>query len=90
MVKSNTTIIGDTVICDLCNEDYTTSDVSGGIYFSGKAVCPSCTPNFEKIIKDCKEEEYIKDRCPKDVSYADWVRNTLRGGEPGSITITTF
>ena len=69
---------GNMVVCDLCNADYTNSDRSGGIMFSGKAVCPDCTPRFEKTIKKYKEEQYITGRCPENVSFADWIRDSIR------------
>jgi hypothetical protein len=34
--------IGDTVICDFCNDDYTESDKKGGIIVGGYAICPKC------------------------------------------------
>lgn len=34
--------IGDTVVCDFCNEDYTESLVAGGLIVGGYAVCPKC------------------------------------------------
>ena len=82
--------IGDKVLCDVCNTDYTTSKVTGGIYFSGNAICPECTPDFEKAIEKYNETHLIQSRCPADKSYADWVREDLRGGKPGTITVSTF
>jgi len=70
--------IGDNVVCDLCNVDYTNSKESGGFYFSGKAVCPKCAPEFLKNIQKYREEKYIKGTCPKDKSFADWVRDDLK------------
>ncbi len=33
--------MGDRVVCDYCNADFTDSDESGGIYgFGSKAICP--------------------------------------------------
>jgi hypothetical protein len=34
--------IGDTVVCDYCNEDYTESEETGGIIIDGYGVCPKC------------------------------------------------
>lgn len=89
-MKTETTNIGDTVLCDYCNEDYTNSDAKGGIYFAGKAICPKCTPNAITNIAKYNEEKYIKAICPDDQSFADWVREVLRGGKPGEIKVTTF
>jgi len=89
-MKDKTVILGDKVNCDLCNKDYTDSDESGGVEFGSKAVCPDCTPGILKSVKKYNEEEHIKRRCPKDMSFANWVRNILREGEPGYITITSL
>lgn len=89
-MKHETTILGDIVICDLCGKDYTNSNEKGGITFGSKACCPDCTPGILKSAKKYNEESYIKSRCPKDKSFAQWVREDLRNGEPGSMTITTF
>jgi len=70
--------VGDDVICDTCGEHWTDSDVSGGITFGSKAVCPTCAPEVEKLAKEHGEEGYIQWRCPKTVSFADWVRDFLR------------
>ena len=34
--------IADTVVCDYCNDDYTESDMQGGLIIDGYAVCPHC------------------------------------------------
>jgi hypothetical protein len=34
--------IGDTVLCDLCSDDYTESDKKGGIIIGDYAICPKC------------------------------------------------
>lgn len=34
--------IGDTVVCDFCNEDYTESNKVGGLIVGGYAICPKC------------------------------------------------
>jgi hypothetical protein len=34
--------IADTVVCDYCNDDYTESEMAGGIIIDGYAVCPQC------------------------------------------------
>lgn len=70
--------VTDDVLCDLCNGDYTTSDVSGGYLFDSKAVCPSCAPKFEENAIKYKEQDHITKRCPSDMSFGDWVRRDLR------------
>jgi hypothetical protein len=52
--------IGDQVYCDLCGEDYTHSDETGGFLFLSKGVCPKCAPGFMKTIKACNKKKYIK------------------------------
>jgi hypothetical protein len=34
--------IGDTVVCDFCNDDYTESHKAGGLIVEGYAICPEC------------------------------------------------
>lgn len=80
--------LGNVVLCDLCNKDYTNSNVSGGFTFGSKAVCPDCEDNFRKLVKECEEDHLITAECPEDKSFADWVRHDLRKGEPGFMTIT--
>jgi len=82
--------LGDNVICDLCGKDFTNSDAVGGIEFVSKACCPDWTPTILKSAKKYNEESHIRSRCPKDKSFAQWVREDLRNGEPGWMTITSF
>lgn len=63
--------IGDTVVCDYCNDDYTNSDESGGILLHNEAVCPMCA-----TVERYQRAEAI---CPPDMSFKDWVLK-LRGG----------
>jgi len=69
---------GDSVLCDLCNKDYTNSNISGGFLFGSNAVCPDCVTKMIKTIKEYKEEKYIKAWCPDNKSFADWIREDLR------------
>lgn len=68
-----TVVPGDTVLCDLCNEDYTNSDEKGGFLFSGKAVCPKCAPDFLKSVKIYGEERFIRAQAGPDESFRDFV-----------------
>lgn len=70
--------VGDLVICDLCNKDWTHSKVSGGLLFMSKGVCPDCAPEFEKNVIKFNEQEYIRGRCPANMSHADWIRDVVR------------
>jgi hypothetical protein len=83
----HTTDLGDTVLCDVCNEDYTHNPRQGGIVFSNMAVCPKCTPTFLLSVDKYNEQEFITDRCPSDVSFALWVQRDIRLGSPASITV---
>lgn len=42
---------GENVICDICNKNWTRSDVSGGFVFSGSGYCPDCAEDGLKRIK---------------------------------------
>jgi hypothetical protein len=66
--------IGDTVLCDWCNGDYTESAESGGLIFFGEAVCPSCEPDAREGAKKYGEEDGIEVECPKGESFGSWVR----------------
>lgn len=63
--------IGDTVVCDLCNADYTESDVSGGALIGSYAACPECAADVIRRSEECGELDYSV--CPKDVSFKEWV-----------------
>lgn len=73
--------IGNSVMCDSCNEDYSNSTESGGFLFGSYAYCPKCaTPERLKKIDEYGELSYIKGYCPPEMSYKDWVLS-LRGGD---------
>ena len=82
--------LGDAVLCDMCDEDYSNSTDKGGLTFGSKAVCPKCVPRVEASAKKYGEEWNIKNRCPADKSFAEWVREDLRGGKPATMTITSW
>ena len=56
---------GDTVVCDICNRDYTFSKERGGIISEGYAFCPKC----EKHVR-LSDVEYIS--RPNE-SYRDFI-----------------
>ena len=68
---------GNVVLCDLCNEDYTSRDDVGGFVFQSKAVCPECAPKMLEDIKEYGEEHFIRGRCDGR-SFADWIREEYR------------
>jgi hypothetical protein len=61
------------VICDMCDKDYTESEVSGGFLFCSNAVCPDCSESFLKTIMKNNELSYIKGFCPTTLSFSSWV-----------------
>ena len=80
--------IGESVICDVCGEDYSNSNESGGWLFVSNAYCPKCaTPEALKKIQGYGEEKYLKAFCPSHLSFKDWVLE-LRGGDNRIITLT--
>jgi uncharacterized CHY-type Zn-finger protein len=69
---------GSVVICDDCSEDYTHSQVSGGLLFGSYAICPECEQKWVDGAKEHNELHAIRGYCPEGMSFADWVRNYLR------------
>lgn len=65
---------GNTVLCDLCNEDYTEDDeTTGGLLFAGKAVCPLCEKRVRELIVKHNEQRYIKAEAKLKESFRDFV-----------------
>ena len=73
-------LMGDTVLCDVCNADYTNSEESGGFLFSSYAYCPKCAKDKIANIRKLDEEKYISAHCPDDMSFRDWIINVIRKG----------
>jgi hydrogenase maturation factor HypF (carbamoyltransferase family) len=71
--------IGDTVLCDQCNTDYTNSEEKGGFIFGSHGVCPECAPGMMTSIKKYKEENYITSTCPEGMSFKEFIV-LARGG----------
>lgn len=67
--------VGDNVLCDYCNTDYTNSRRSGGFMFCSSAICPECAENTLNTIKRHKEMGSIKSFCPDGISFADYIRS---------------
>jgi predicted amidophosphoribosyltransferase len=40
--------VGNDVICDICNADYTDSEELGGILIGTYAICPECAKRFKE------------------------------------------
>ena len=66
--------LGRTVVCDICDKDWTDKTKSGGFIFGSKAYCPECALRSLKSIMAYGEGKYIKAHCPSGVSFADFVR----------------
>ncbi len=79
--------LGRRVACDGCDTDLTSDPRSGGLLFGSYAYGPCCADRQLERIRGYGEERYIRARCPEGVAFADWVRDTLRDGADGYITI---
>ncbi len=71
--------IGNTIICDLCNEDYTNSDMCGGFIMGSYGVCPKCEPRMRARLKKYNEEDHIKAECPPGMTHREFIIRA-RGG----------
>lgn len=71
--------IGDTVVCDYCNRDYTESEATGGLIVGSYAVCPKCERN--SLLKDA---DYVS---KPGETFKDFV---LRVREHNTVGIYTF
>lgn len=65
--------LGNIVVCDICNDDYTLSKECGGCCVGSYALCPKCT-------KSCRHPEEITARCPDGMEFREWVLS-LRNGD---------
>jgi len=79
--------IGDSVVCDFCDADYSKRDDSGGLLFQSKAACPVCAPGILKSAKQYGEERFIRSYCPEGKSFREFVLG-LRNGNNAVRTIT--
>lgn len=69
--------MGDFVVCDDCNADYTELPDKGGISFHGRAICPECQQRWIQSAEKYNEDgDIIYNDTAK--SFADWVREDLR------------
>jgi hypothetical protein len=80
--------MGNEVICDQCNKDYTNSDMQGGFIFGSHAYCPECAKESLPRIKSYGEENYIKAYCPEGMSFKDFVIQYR--GEDNKVTFITL
>src|SRR5258708_26157551 len=68
--------IGNIVVCDQCDIDYTSRDDRGGIILGSNAFSPSCTPKMLAAVARHREEHYIRARRHAHQSFADFVRQS--------------
>jgi hypothetical protein len=66
--------VGETVVCDDCNGDYTNRADSGGFIFQSNAICPTCAPRWRKLIALYGETHHVRAVCPEGVTFAAFVR----------------
>lgn len=74
--------IGDMVLCDYCNADYTESEACGGGIVDSYAVCPQC---IRKVYRKGETPDVI---CPEGMTFKEFVL-TLRNGD-NSIVIASW
>jgi hypothetical protein len=86
MTKTIEFDIGNLVLCDLCDKDYTFSDATGGFVFESKGVCPDCAPEFMKKIEKYHEQRFIRGVAGANEPYRDFILR-MRGGN-NKITIS--
>jgi hypothetical protein len=79
MVLDSELDVGNTVVCDLCNDDFTDSDEKGGYIFGSKAVCPHCAEKTLKSIKKYHEEKYITSKPKANQSFKDFILKSRHG-----------
>lgn len=72
--------IGNIVLCDICNTNYTEKPDTGGFIFNGNAYCPVCAVRGMENIKRYSEESYIDAVCPEGKSFYQFVLD-YRGGD---------
>jgi len=78
--------VGDLVVCDVCNVDYTTCDAVGGFIFSSSAYCPTCADKHITLIRQYGEERFIRGRAYPGEAFADFVRRYRGPGAAIQIT----
>ena len=65
--------IGDTVVCDYCNDDYTDSDEKGGVLIGSYAVCPKCAEKHKE------HHQNPDDRAREDETFKEFVMRVRAG-----------
>lgn len=79
MELKETIDVGNTVLCDYCNTDYSDSDAKGGCLVGSYAVCPDCQPKAKANCEKYNEMDHYTP-CPAGMTFREWVLK-LRGGD---------
>lgn len=85
-MKEFTIDIGNRVICDFCDTDYTDRNDLGGVLFESKAVCPECVPGLLESCAKYNEERFIRDRAGDGESFRDFVLRIRNGNNLISVS----
>lgn len=80
--------IGNSVVCDCCNKDYTNSTAEGGFIFESKGVCPECSKDFMSNAIKYGEQHFIRDEAVLGETFRDFIIRS-RGGN-NTVKITTY
>lgn len=80
--------VGDTVLCDMCNGDYTDSDAEGGFMLMSNGVCPECADRVENSCRQYGEEKYITERARPGETFKAFILR-MRGGN-NTVRIMSF
>jgi len=70
--------VGDIVVCDVCNDDYTHRADPGGFLFGTYAYCPHCAITHLQRIQEYGEAHLIRALPLPGEAFADFVRR-IRG-----------
>ncbi len=72
-----------TVMCDLCDKEYTNSQRRGGFIMATYAVCPDCAPEIERAAIKNNELNLIAHHPARGQSFADFCREIRDKGAAG-------
>lgn len=82
-MKTTTIDIGNQVICDSCNADWTEIRNDWArertFIFGSYGYCPDCAPRMAKTIKSYNEEQFIRAFSKKGEAFCDFILR-VRGG----------
>jgi len=70
--------VGDSVICDNCNADFSHRTESGGFLIGSRGWCPDCEAESRALLRRYNEEHLITATCPSDMSHRDWILSIRR------------